>query len=45
MKASGYKYGIDPAFLPPESLWLAVEPLLPQEKPKPKGGRPPKSDW
>jgi putative transposase len=44
MKASECEYGINPEFLPPESLWQAVEPLLPQEKPKPKGGRPLKSD-
>lgn len=24
----------------PEGLWRAIEPLLPPEKPKPKGGRP-----
>lgn len=33
-------YGVDPAFLPPEAFWRAIEPLLPEEKPKPKGGRP-----
>jgi transposase len=26
--------------LVPEELWEAVEPLLPRERPKPKGGRP-----
>ena len=25
----------------PDDLWAAVEPLLPPEPPKPKGGRPP----
>lgn len=40
MKFSDYEYNIDPDFLPLESLWLAVEPLLPEEPPKPKGGRP-----
>lgn len=37
-------YGIDPQFLPPDSLWLAVEPLLPEPKPRPRGGRPPMPD-
>ena len=26
--------------LVPEALWLAIRPLLPRERPKPKGGRP-----
>ena len=38
------EFDIDPLFLPPESLWLAVEPLLPVEPAKPKGGRPRMSD-
>jgi transposase len=25
----------------PDELWKAIEPLLPPERPKPKGGRPP----
>lgn len=33
-------FGVDPQFLPPEALWRALEPLLPEEPPKPKGGRP-----
>jgi putative transposase len=40
MKLSDYEFNIDPDFLPPESLWLAVEPLLPEEPLNPKGGRP-----
>ena len=24
----------------PDALWAEIEPLLPPEKPKPKGGRP-----
>lgn len=39
-----YEDSIDPLYHPPESLWLAIEPLLPEEKPKPKGGRPPVPD-
>lgn len=44
MPQSTTDFGIDPRFLPPESLWLAVEPLLPQPKPRPRGGRPPMPD-
>lgn len=44
MKSSKNEYGINPEFLPPESLWQAVEPLLPAEPAKPKGGRPRVSD-
>jgi transposase len=32
------------AKLMPETLWELIEPLLPQEPPKPKGGRPRLSD-
>jgi len=28
------------ALLVPDDLWAAVEPLLPRQRPKPKGGRP-----
>src|SRR5215213_3801548 len=28
----------------PDELWRAIEPLLPRERPKPKGGRPRVSD-
>jgi transposase len=28
------------ASLVPDDLWGAINPLLPQEPPKPKGGRP-----
>jgi putative transposase len=34
------EFGVDPEFLPPESLWLAVEPLLPEPKSRPKGAAP-----
>ena len=32
------------ALLVPDDLWLAIEPLLPPVRPKPKGGRPRASD-
>lgn len=35
-----HEFNIDPKFLPNEALWLAIEPLLPEEPPKPNGGRP-----
>jgi len=34
------EFGVDPSYLPPAELWQAAEPLLPEEPPKPKGGRP-----
>ena len=40
MPKGNNKFGIDPKFLPTESLWMTVEPLLPEEPPKPGGGRP-----
>ncbi len=39
MKLSACKYKINAAFLPTEELWRAVEPLLPVDKARPKGGR------
>ena len=33
-------YGVASNFLPSEELWQAAEPLLPEEPPKPRGGRP-----
>lgn len=44
MKSSDYECNIDSNFLPSENLWHAVEPLLPEEPSKPKGGRPRTSD-
>ena len=32
------------AFLVSDDLWTAIKPLLPRERPKPKGGRPRASD-
>jgi len=28
------------ALLVPDDLWLTIQPLLPPDRPKPKGGRP-----
>ena len=44
MKSRMDEFNIDPRFLPPESLWRAVEPLLPEDPPRPKGGRKRKSN-
>lgn len=41
MHVCTYEFDIDPHFLPPEPFWRAVEPLLPEPKPRPNGGRPP----
>lgn len=41
MRECTHEFDIDPDFLPSESLWLAIEPLLPEHPPRPKGGRPP----
>jgi putative transposase len=39
MKLTDCEYKINKAFLPTEDLWLAIEPLLPADKARPKGGR------
>ncbi len=39
MKLSACEYKIYEAYLPTEQLWSSVEPLLPGDKPRPKGGR------
>lgn len=39
-----YEGSVNKAFLPPESLWQALEPLLRWENAKPKGGRPPQAN-
>ncbi len=39
MKRSENENSINGAYLPAEELWSAVEPLLPADKPRPKGGR------
>lgn len=45
MRFEEYKFLLNPAFLPPESLILAVEPLLPDKLPGIKGGRPRMPNW
>jgi putative transposase len=35
---------VSPEFMMPEKFWEKVEPLLPEEKPKPKGGHPREPD-
>src|SRR5947208_15907024 len=37
-------YGVAPDYLIPDEMWVQVEPLLPQPKPKKKLGRPRMSD-
>ncbi len=39
MKPSERESTVNPICLPTEELWLALQPLLPAEKPKPRGGR------
>ncbi len=43
MSATEYEGAVNPAYLPAESLWCAVEPLLPERKSK-GPGRPPQAD-
>ena len=45
MRFEEYKFLINPEFLPPEFLVLAVEPLLPDKLPNTKGGRPRVPNW
>lgn len=44
MTATGYEDSINGAYLPPEDLWRAIEPLLPERGKKSPAGRQPKSD-
>lgn len=39
MKRSEPESTVNPAYLPSQELWLALQPLLPAEKPKDRGGR------
>jgi putative transposase len=39
MKLSEAASTVNPAYLPTQELWLALQPLLPAEKPKDRGGR------
>lgn len=41
----GYEDTINAAYLPPEDLWHAVEPLLPERHKKSAAGRKPKADY
>lgn len=45
MRFEEYKFLINPEFLPSECLILAVEPLLPDDLPSKKGGRPRIPNW
>ena len=45
MKLSDLNSVINKEFLPSESLVSAVEPLLPLDPPKPKGGRSRQPNW
>lgn len=44
MESTDTQYGIAREYLPAESVWRAVEPLLPEQPERPRGGRPRVSD-